>query len=103
MACKTFVDTCEAVYIGAWDCHVNCIYIFHPAPGKVEVKHQSIQTKTIEIKDQQVQTETIAQEQGTCILIIFTVNCFDVRNTLNSIHEHVLNCSLSDYSTHTRS
>ena len=46
------------------------IYIvFHPAPDKVEVKHQNVQTKTVEIRDQQVQTESIAQEQGTCINI----------------------------------
>ena len=45
-------------------------YIFHPAPGKVEVKYQNVQTETVEIKDQQVQTETIAQEQGTCILLV---------------------------------
>ena len=43
--------------------------VFHPAPDKVEVKHQNVQTKTVEIKDQQVQTESIAQEQGTCINI----------------------------------
>ena len=40
-------------------------YIFHPAPDKVEVKHQNIQTKILEIKDQQVQTDSIAQNQGT--------------------------------------
>ena len=43
-----------------------CIHIFHPAPGKVEVKDQNTQTKTLEIKDQQVQTDSIAQNQGTC-------------------------------------
>ena len=43
-----------------------CIHIFHPAPDKVEVKDQNIQTETVEIKDQQVQTDSIVQNQGTC-------------------------------------
>ena len=40
---------------------------FHPAPDKLEIKYQNVQTETVKIKDQKVQTEILAQEQGTCI------------------------------------
>ena len=59
---------------------------FHPAPDKLEIKYQNVQTETVKIKDQNVQTEILAQEQG-----INDINhCFDLRNTFTSIHGHVI-------------
>ena len=73
-ACKTLVSN--------WRKSRVAMRFFHPAPDKLEIKYQNVQTETVKIKDQNVQTEILAQEQGTCILMIFTIVLIYVTHSL---------------------